>query len=157
MGPKKAAASIGIAILVCGGGYIGYRHFFIRAAFPPTSNQCFEMLKESLTAAKSNNALTVPDFSFDSVGSVKCVTAPGMITFTIAGTDSLGKTFRIYETAGGRAASGADSILDYCYLKDGEMVSQVRVTGREGKHSTGTCSYDASAVPNPAYSYTYGY
>lgn len=106
--------------------------------------------------AKSNDALTVPDFSFDSVHSVKCATAPGMITFTIAGTDSSGKTFRIYETAGGRAASGADSVLDYCYLKDGQVASQIRITGREGKHSAGTCTYDASVVSNPTYSYTYG-
>lgn len=141
-----------VIVAACGASY----WYFSHAAFPPKSNVCFEMLVSSLDAARSNSVVIVPDFSIDSLRYVRCTAIPGMTHFTIAGIDSFGKEFRIYETIGGRAASGADSIFDYCYTQNGKVVSGTRITGREGKRADSVCTYDAGLLPHSAYSYEYG-
>lgn len=142
-----------LAVLLCG---ISYWHSISHPTFPPKSNVCFEMLTSSLEAAKSNPAIKVPDFSLDSITHVRCTAVPGMTNFTITATDSAGKEFHLYETIGGKAASGGDSAFDYCYTQEGKTVSQTRVTGREGKHSDSACVYNASLLPHPTDSYEYG-
>lgn len=142
-----------VMILIAG---IGYWYFTTRPIFPPKSDVCFDMLTSSLETARSNPAVTVPAFSIGSITHVRCAAAPGLTTFAIEGTDSVGRQFSVYETVGGKAASGGDSVFDYCYTQNGKVISQTRITGREGKHSDSACTYDASLIPNPAYSYEYG-
>ncbi|MDB5265915.1 MAG: hypothetical protein JWM39_628 [Parcubacteria group bacterium] len=141
-----------VALVLCG---MGYEYVVSHQAFPPKSNVCFEMLTSSLEVAKSNPAIRVPNFSLDSIRYIRCAAIPGITNFTIAGIDSFGKEFRIYETVGGRAASGGDSILDYCYTQDGKIISQIRITGHEGKHSNSACIYDESLLAHPV-TYEYG-
>lgn len=142
-----------VLILVAG---IGYWHFATRPIFPPKSDVCFDMLTSSLESARSNSAVIVPAFPMDSITRVRCAAAPGLTTFAIEGTDSAGKQFSVLETVGGKAASGGDSVFDYCYTQNGKVLSQTRITGREGKHSDSACAYDAFLIPHPAHSYEYG-
>lgn len=142
-----------VLILIAG---IGYWHFTARPTFPPKSDVCFDMLTSSLESARSNPAITVPAFPIDSITRVRCAAAAGLTTFAIEGTDSAGKQFSVFETVGGKAASGADSVFDYCYTQNGKVISQARITGREGKRSDSACAYDTSLIPHPAYSYEYG-
>jgi hypothetical protein len=142
-----------LAAAVAGG--MGCWYVVSHPVFPPKSNGCFDMLVHSLDAARANPAVTVPDFSLDSLRAVRCAAVPSMTTFTIAGVDARGKDFHIYETIGGKAASGGDSVFDYCYTQDGQVVSQVRITGRQGTRSDSACTYDASSIPHATYSYEY--
>ncbi|HWU24286.1 MAG TPA: hypothetical protein VN086_00860 [Candidatus Paceibacterota bacterium] len=137
-------------------GVISYWYFVARPAYPSASDVCVGMITSSIEAARSNPAVTVPDFSLHSIRHVRCEAVPGMTHFVIAGTDSSGKEFHIYETTGGKAASGGDSVFDYCYTQNGTVVSQVRITGRDGNRSDSACTYGASLLGDPTHSYIFG-
>lgn len=156
---RRAGMIAGIALLISALGFGIYLYTYGTAPsrFPPTSDTCVDMLISSLEAARSNPLVIVPEFSLESVASVRCGTAPGFTTFEITGTDSSGIPFHIIETTGGKAASGADTVFDYCYRKKEAIASQIRITGREGRQSDSTCRYEGFALPEGSHFFKYGF
>lgn len=148
-----AIVIVSILLLIVAG--YAYRSHLARTAFPPRENVCFNMLIETLQTARTTDGIIVPTFALSAVTSVRCRTAPGFVTYEIAGTDVSGADFHIYQTSGGKAASGGDSVFDYCYTRDGDVVSQTRITGRDGNKSDSVCTYDPAFLSEPSYSYEY--
>jgi uncharacterized protein (UPF0333 family) len=129
------------ALIVFFGLGVGYFFFKDSNTHVPVSNDCENQLTDAIESARSKSSISVPAFSQKNVTIVHCSAYPGFLTFEITGTDTSGQNFHIYEKTGGKAASGGDSIFDYCYLRDGTVLSQTRVSGRASNVSTSTCSY----------------
>lgn len=137
---KLTIVSLFILCVAFGGWYLSIH---VAHRYPPEENECFDQMVSSLEAARSYPSVWIPDFTEDGVAMVRCSRARGFISFEVAGTDTSGQDFHLYEKAGGVAASGADSVFDYCYTRSNVVVSHARISGREGKVSSGTCSYAA--------------
>lgn len=153
----KSVKTYGVAViaLLCvlaGGAYL-YRAS--RPVFPPKDNVCFDMLLSALASARSHDEVTVPQFSVEALTHVRCSAEPGMTHGELAGTDMQGNAFTLILTSGGRAASGADTVFDYCYKQNDALVSEVRITGRDGTHSTSSCTYNEATIPSPVSTYLY--
>lgn len=113
-----------------------------RASFPPHDNACYAMAIESLESLRMRGEVTVPEYTAQMVTRMRCQAVPGLIHFEIEGADSDGADFQLYYAAGGMAASGADTVSDFCYIRNGKMVSGRRVTGRESVSSAPQCRFD---------------
>lgn len=132
------AAVLGLGLLL-GAGYLCHSRSVI-----PASSACYDLLAESLETARTRDGVIVPVFDPAKLTHIRCAATPGFVQFEVLGTDASGDTFRIYELSGGRAASGADTIFNYCYQQDGILRSGTRITGRDGTISDPVCKYDDS-------------
>jgi len=154
------AVVLAILIVVLGLGALAMRAWQWygnkNETFPPHENVCYQMATESISSLRSRDGITVPGFSQKGVAHMRCMAQRGLLQYEIAGTDDAGADFHIYYLSQGTAASGADMVSDYCYMRGGVMVSGKRTTGREGTPSTPRCSLDPALLTNASDTYSFG-
>lgn len=143
---KWGIVAFSLCLIVFASAYVYHSRTTIQ-----TDSVCYGQLTQSLEAARSNEKVIVPDFVLSQLMHIKCVATPGFVQFELEGKDAAGITFRIYEMVGGRAASGGDSIFNYCYEQDGVLRSGIRITGRAGTFSTPRCTYDTTFTGTETY------
>jgi len=136
-------------------GFVYFRFNHQTEGYPPVANTCVEQLSSAMLATRMNQELAVPVFADEGVDEVHCVAVPGFVAFELLGKDAIGKNFHVIELSGGKAASGADTILDYCYMQGNNVISQIRIRGREGSISTSTCTYQPQALHTPVVRYDF--
>ena len=126
------------------------------ATFPPHENVCYQMAIESLSSLRSRDGITVPGFPQKGVTHMRCMAQRGLLQYEIAGTDDAGADFHIYYLSQGTAASGADMVSDYCYMRGGEVASGMRVIGREATLSKPYCRFDSTLGAESGVAYDFG-
>ncbi len=102
-------------------------------------NECISLIQESIENDRIKDIIKAPLFTSDGITQMRCNLTKGFTQFEVSGVDTEGEDFSIFQTSGGMAASGADSVYNYCYLKNNQQVSGIRITGRQSATSTPTC------------------
>lgn len=158
----SALIRLGIVVALIGivGGLAAWAVLHDRNAanntYPPVGNHCYESAQELLAMLRQRGDVTVPAFTAEDVRMMECAAVRGTIQFEIAGIAADGADFRVNYLAGGVAASGADSISDYCYISRSEIVSGKRITGREGAISSPRCAFDVRLTAGATDTYRFG-
>jgi hypothetical protein len=132
-------------------------YFFLVPRFPPQHVVCVDQALEEITSVQSGKMSLPESFIFTNkdIRHFRCASVLGFMQFEMSGLDETGHVFYIHAIAGGTAASGADSLFDFCYQRDGRTITQVRYSGRRGTQSIGTCSYDETLLASPNSNYRY--
>jgi glycopeptide antibiotics resistance protein len=111
------------------------------AAFPPMGVTCFDNFSSVVAGGYANPSFNVPEFELKDVTHFRCASARGFEQYEIAGTDRAGHTFYVHHASGGVAASGADSYIDHCSVRDDVIVMSTKSIGRSGMSEPGTCVF----------------
>lgn len=152
---RRAWIAIVLSVVLCI-SLLACRFVFF-PGFPPHGVVCADLAFEEIATLQNSKALIPESFRFDDGGvrHFRCDAVRGFVQFEMSGNDASGHAFYLHGIAGGVAASGADSVLDVCYVSDGQTVTDVRFAGRSGTQSAGTCAYDGSLFTAPLSSYRY--
>ncbi|MBY0294339.1 hypothetical protein K2Q08_03345 [Patescibacteria group bacterium] len=124
--------------------------------FPPSNVACFDVFMDSVEGGYAEPELNVPPFELKDISKFRCASKKGFEQYEIAGIDTTGHAFYVHHSAGGMAASGADSYLDHCYMRDGVLVKSVKLIGRSSEPQEGSCAFDESFPTDPESSYSFG-
>ncbi len=111
------------------------------AAFPPTGVACFDSFTSVVSNGYADPSFRLPDFEMKDVTHFRCASARGFEQYEITGTDTAGHTFYVHHASGGVAASGADTYLDHCAMRDGVIIMSTKTVGRSGTSEPGTCVF----------------
>ncbi len=147
-----------VAFLCCAAAVVAIGVFKGHETFPPRGVFCAEQSLELLAMAQQDTDVIPQPFAYahSEVSHFRCAASPGFTQYEISGRDTAGHSFYVHSILGGRAASGSDSVSDFCYVRDGEVVTRRKISGREGIRSEGTCSFDSSFPASPSSQYEYG-
>lgn len=145
------------AVALITGAAAGYVLHARSHRFPPVGVICADQAFESLSNSQANPELIPNPFTYAkaNIAHFRCAAGVGFSQYEMSGIDDAGHAFYIHSSAGGMAASGADSLLDFCYVKDGAVVTQLRISGRAGNRSEGRCSYDPDFLKDAQSQYEY--
>ncbi len=99
--------------------------------------------------------LNTPPFDLKNISEFRCASSKGFEQYEVAGVDTAGHAFYVHHSAGGTAASGADSYLDHCYKSDGVLVKSIKLVGRSSEPQEGSCAFDENFPTSPESSYSF--
>lgn len=135
--------------------YIIFQSHSVRA-FPPSNVACFDGFMNSVEGGYADPELNVPPFELKDISKFRCASSKGFQQYEVAGIDAAGHTFYVHHSAGGVVASGADSYLDHCYMRDGVLVKSIKLIGRSSEPQEGSCAFDENLPKDPESSYSFG-
>lgn len=125
-------------------------------AFPPSNVACFNAFTNSVQSGYADPELNVPPFELKDISKFRCASKKGFQQYEVAGVDTTGHAFYVHHSTGGMAASGADSYLDHCYMRDRVVIKSVKLVGRSSEPQEGSCAFDENFPESPESSYSFG-
>ncbi len=163
---KNRILIISIAIIICIfiGCIVFYNPFLNQAKissknnsqFPPSNTLCFDSFTNALNNGYADG-FRIPAFNFRDVSHFRCASRLGFDQYEIRATDKEGHSFYIHKDGGGMAASGADTVYNFCYKKDNNIIRNEKLSGRESTKEIGTCFWTDNFPSNPTSEYEFNH
>ncbi len=158
MSKKNILIIIFVMILVI--TYKAYNNDFFgkisisKSKFPPSNIECFNSFMDRVNSGYSDG-FRIPEFNFSDITYFRCASTIGFNQYEITGRDKNGQSFYIHKDEGGMAASGADSIYNFCYKQNDIIIRNEKLYGREPTREAGTCFWTNDFPSEPTSTYEY--